>query len=104
MKRWLLLASCLMLAACEPQARQQAQETPPPPSGPQAPIWEPERITVDELKALMASKDPPYLVDVRRADAYAKSHIKGAISMPGPDHFAVLNGLKKDHLMVLYCT
>lgn len=110
MRAWLLVAVGFAIAACEPQARQRASEASQAPSAatanssPQAPVWQPERITVEELAVLMKSADPPYLVDVRNAEAFKRSHIKGAHSVPGPDHFAVLNGLKKDRLMVLYCT
>lgn len=104
MKRWLWLATGLMVMACEPQARQQSDNQPSPPAEAKAPVWEPERISVEELKKLTDGKNPPYIVDVRNAEAFKRSHIQGAISVPGPDHFGVLSQLKKDHLMVLYCT
>lgn len=63
-----------------------------------------ERVTVDELKKMIAAKTV-LVVDVRSADAYKGGHIPGAVSAPLADidkHVAELKAAKKD--LVTYCT
>jgi 3-mercaptopyruvate sulfurtransferase SseA len=63
-----------------------------------------QRVTVDELKKLMAS-DKVLVLDVRAADAYKESHIPGSISVPLAEidtHVEKLKSAKKD--IVTYCT
>ncbi len=63
-----------------------------------------QRVTVDELKKLMAS-DRVLVLDVRAADAYKESHIPGSISVPVGEidkHVEKLKSAKKD--LVTYCT
>jgi rhodanese-related sulfurtransferase len=61
------------------------------------------RITIDEVKALMASKQV-LLVDVRDPQSFADGHMPGAINVPFdriPDH--VDTWKKEKRLIVTYC-
>jgi rhodanese-related sulfurtransferase len=61
------------------------------------------RITIDEVKALMAKKQV-ILVDVRDPMSFAEGHMPGALNVPFdniPDH---VDAWKKDkRLIVTYC-
>jgi rhodanese-related sulfurtransferase len=61
------------------------------------------RITIDELKPLMAKKQV-VLVDVRDPQSFAEGHIPGALNVPFdflPEH---VDEWKKDkRLLVTYC-
>jgi 3-mercaptopyruvate sulfurtransferase SseA len=62
------------------------------------------RVTVDDLKKLMAS-DKVLVLDVRSAEAYKEAHIPGSISVPLGEidtHVEKLKTAKKD--IVTYCT
>jgi 3-mercaptopyruvate sulfurtransferase SseA len=61
------------------------------------------RIMAAELMAL-AKKGEAVLIDVRSADAYAASHIPGAINIPYNSLEARLGELPKEKLIGLYCT
>lgn len=55
-----------------------------------------------ELNGMLSRHEDVIVVDVRRAEDYAKSHIPGAINLPqGQWHKA--KGLVKDKLHVVYC-
>jgi rhodanese-related sulfurtransferase len=61
------------------------------------------RISIDEVKALMAKKQV-LLIDVRDPQSFAEGHIPGAINVPFdhiPNH---VDAWKKDkRLLVTYC-
>ena len=60
------------------------------------------RVTVDELKELLASNGA-YMIDVRNQVSYDAGHIKGARLIPETqvkNHFAEM---PKDKLIVTYC-
>jgi hypothetical protein len=65
------------------------------------------RITADELEALINKGPVPVIVDTRSASTFAQGHIVGAINIPAyPPGVAVqmgLIGLPKDQLIVFYC-
>ena len=61
------------------------------------------RITIDEVKALMAKKQV-VLIDVRDPLAFAQGHMPGAINVPFdhmPEH--VETWKKEKRLLVTYC-
>jgi phage shock protein E len=61
------------------------------------------RITIDEVKALMAKKQV-LLVDVRDPQSFADGHMPGAINVPFdriPDHVDAWK--KEKRLIVTYC-
>jgi len=63
-----------------------------------------QRVTVDDLKKLMAS-DKVLVLDVRGAEAYNDAHIPGSISVPLAEidkHVEKLKSAKKD--IVTYCS
>ena len=63
-----------------------------------------ERVTVNELKALLDNKADIVVVDVRSKESYEAGHIPGAISMPLPDGINARHGeLPQDKTIVLYC-
>ena len=55
-----------------------------------------------ELNRAIDEKQAIVVVDVRAADAFKESHIRGAVSLPR-DNWSTLAGLRKDKLNVLYC-
>jgi 3-mercaptopyruvate sulfurtransferase SseA len=63
------------------------------------------RVTAEEAKAALET-GAAIIVDVRDADAYAASHISGAVSIPldeiENDPAAV--GLNKEQWIITYCT
>ena len=63
-----------------------------------------ERVTIDELKKLMAA-DKVLVLDARSADAYREAHIPGSVSIPLGEiekHISELKSAKKP--IVAYCT
>ena len=58
-------------------------------------------------EALVKEADKYYIVDVRRAEDFAKGHIKGAVNIPyGPEIAKNLDSIKdksKDKTVVVYC-
>ena len=64
----------------------------------------PERITIDELKAKLAKKEPVIIIDVRGADYDASAtKIKGAIRIAPAELEARLKDLPRDKEIVTYC-
>jgi len=62
-----------------------------------------KRITTIELRDALA-KGAAIVVDVRPADAYRQSHIKGSISIPQEQVQARLSELPRDKMIVTYCS
>ena len=58
------------------------------------------RITVEELKTLLASGTPPFVIDVRPGAARL---IKGAANIPGGDIESRLSEIPRDREVVTYC-
>lgn len=64
----------------------------------------PERITVDELKAKLAKKEPVVIIDIRGSDYDASpTKIKGAIRIAPAELDARLKDLPRDKEIVTYC-
>lgn len=64
-------------------------------------------VTADELRAISLKDHAITIVDVRSAEAFALSHIAGAISVPGAKLKAGMTPppeLMKDREAYLYCT
>lgn len=55
-----------------------------------------------ELSRWIDAGEPVTVVDVRRAEDFAKGHIPGAVSLPKED-WATLRGVSPDRLNVVYC-
>ena len=56
-----------------------------------------------ELNRLLASPDPPLVVDVRSSDLYSAGHIPGAVNIPAPLIRRKLVELIQAEELVLYC-
>ena len=64
-------------------------------------------IMTEELSAWLAdtNRPPPVLFDVRKAEEYAVSHLKGALRVePGEPSPVLLASLKPDTPVVVYCS
>lgn len=55
-----------------------------------------------ELKGMLDRKKNVTVIDVRRPEDYAKSHITGAVNLPH-GQWNTAKGLSKDRLHVVYC-
>lgn len=55
-----------------------------------------------ELKGMLDRKEDITIIDVRRPEEYARSHIPGAINLPH-GQWSTAKGASKDKLNVLYC-
>jgi len=60
------------------------------------------RITVEEARVAFERGEAVF-VDVRGADAYRQSHIRGAISVPTGTAAQHADKLPKDKLIITYC-
>jgi hypothetical protein len=58
------------------------------------------RVTVEELKTLLAGKTPPVVVDVRLG---AVRVVKGAVNVPLDQFESRLSELPRDREIVTYC-
>jgi hypothetical protein len=77
---------------------------PAAPAASAAPAIVIERVTVDELKNLMAA-DKVVVLDVRPADAYREAHIPGSVSAPLAEIDKQVEKLKSAKKpIVTYCT
>jgi NhaP-type Na+/H+ or K+/H+ antiporter len=69
---------------------------------------EPERITPDEVRALLAAGEPVVPIDVRKPDPFAESGLQAAgsrrLSLDGAARDARVLGLPSDAWLVTYCT
>jgi hypothetical protein len=88
MKRRIFLASLAAALMC---ATATAQETPSDGVG---------RVTVEELKALLASANPPFVIDVRSGPGRI---VKGAAHIPVDQIEARLSEIPRDREVVTYC-
>lgn len=62
-----------------------------------------KEITVSELKKRLAGNDRPVLLDVRRPDEFAQSHIEGAKHIPIDELPQRLGELNKSDEIVVNC-
>lgn len=59
-------------------------------------------VTVDEMRAMLAGPNPPFLLDVRDRDAYLAGHIPGAINIPIDELPGSLDRVPKHRALVTY--
>ena len=87
-----LIGSMLPTISHEHVARAQASEA--------------ERITVEELKAMLARQAPVAVLDVRAGASYddATMKIKGALRIPPDEVEARLKEIPRNSEVVTYCT
>ena len=62
-----------------------------------------KRVTKDELREAL-DKGTAIVVDVRPAQSYQLSHIKGAIHIPENEIATRFNELPRDKMIVTYCS
>lgn len=67
---------------------------------PDSPVPE---ISAKELKALLASPEPPFLLDVREPFEWLDGGIRGATQIPMNSIPARLDELPRDRAIVAYC-
>gem|GEM_PF-1979654 len=61
-------------------------------------------VTVEQMKALLAEKNPPKLFDARPKPSYDSGHIPGAVSLPLDDLEMRLGEVPNDYPSVFYCS
>ena len=75
---------------------------------PAAPAAEPERITPEEVRALLATGEEVVPIDVRKPDPFAESDLQAAgsrrLSLDRAAEDARVQGLPSDAWLVTYCT
>ena len=82
-------------------AAQSATAIPSPPQNAEDKI---PRVKVDEAKKMIA-EGKAIIIDVRGADAYKMSHIKGALDVPLTKlDTGEIKDLPKDKLIIAYCS
>ena len=60
-------------------------------------------ISAADLERYLNEGRRMFLVDLRDRDAYRKSHILGAVNIPGDELMERVCELPRDRLIVLYC-
>lgn len=82
-------------------------QAPPPQAVAKAPTLPragtPAFLTPQEVRQLMQAGMPVHIGDVRKANAYERRHIQGALSLPRNDMKSWGPKLSKEQLLVLYC-
>ena len=88
-------------ASTAQSASQSATAIPSPPQNAEDKI---PRVKVDEAKKMIA-EGKAIIIDVRGADAYKMSHIKGALDFPLTKmDTGEIKDLPKDKLIIAYCS
>ena len=75
----------------------------PAPSAAPVPSDGARRVTVDELKDLLA-KDAAVVIDVRNEASYNAGHVRGAKLIPEAEVLNHIDELPKNKLIVTYCS
>ncbi|MBC8030657.1 MAG: rhodanese-like domain-containing protein [Pyrinomonadaceae bacterium] len=99
------LLSLMVLTGCNSAENKTSSAGPIAPQTPAsraAPTDGIRRITVVELRELLA-KNEAVVIDVRNQEAYNLSHIQGAKLIPVADTLKHIDELPKDKLIVTYC-
>jgi hypothetical protein len=91
MKRRIFLASLAVALLCATALAQGA---------PQAHADGVGRVTVEELKTLLASANPPFLIDVRSGPGRV---VKGAVIIPVDQIESRLSEIPRDREVITYC-
>ena len=101
----IILLSIAVLTACNSAEKKSPGSAPalPPAADLKAPPDGIRRITVSELRDLLA-KNEAFVVDVRNKEPYDLSHIQGAKLIPVADTLKHIDELPKDKLIVTYCS
>ena len=97
------MLALLVLTACN--SAEQSKTSPLAQASPatKAPSDGVRRVTVTELKDLVA-KNEAVVIDVRNQASYDAAHIKGAKLIPEADILKHVDELPKDKLILTYCS
>ena len=101
-----VLLGLVILAGCNSAEKQAASSAGPiasPPKTGTTPTDGIRRITVSELRDLVA-RNQAFIVDVRDDASFKKGHIRGAKLMPVADILSHTGELPQDKLIVTYCS
>lgn len=102
-----LIAGVILLVAalaCNFTLPQRAEGFSTPPAfATEDPYLEVPRVELEKAKAAFDS-GAAIFVDARGADAYAESHIPGALSIPVAELESRMNELDKNQWIITYCT
>jgi len=61
-------------------------------------------INSSQLKQMMASGEPLFIIDVRSQDEYRAGHISGAVNITGVELGSVLSSIPRDRKIIVYCS
>jgi rhodanese-related sulfurtransferase len=61
-------------------------------------------INSSQLKQLIASGEPLFIIDVRNSDEYRAGHIQGAVNITGIELGSVLSSIPRDRKIIVYCS
>ncbi|NPV51235.1 MAG: rhodanese-like domain-containing protein [Candidatus Methanofastidiosum sp.] len=61
-------------------------------------------INSSQLKQLIASGEPLFIIDVRNSDEYRAGHISGAVNITGIELGSVLSSIPRDRKIIVYCS
>mgnify|MGYP001001406101 FL=1 len=61
-------------------------------------------INSSQLKQLIASGEPLFIIDVRNSDEYRAGHIPGAVNITGIELGSVLSSIPRDRKIIVYCS
>ena len=61
-------------------------------------------INSSQLKQLIASGEPLFIIDVRNPDEYRAGHIPGAVNITGIELGSVLSSIPRDRKIIVYCS
>ncbi len=61
-------------------------------------------INSSQLKQMMASGEPLFIIDVRSQDEYRAGHIPGAVNITGVELGSVLSSIPRDRKIIVYCS
>jgi rhodanese-related sulfurtransferase len=61
-------------------------------------------INSTQLKQLISSGEPLFIIDVRNSDEYRAGHISGAVNITGIELGSVLSSIPRDRKIIVYCS
>lgn len=96
------LFAMVVLTACNSAEWKNAKSAAPPASVP-TPADGVRRVTVDELKEMLANNQA-VVIDVRNQASYDAGHVKGSRLIPEAEVKNHSDELPKDKLIVTYCS
>jgi predicted sulfurtransferase len=93
----------IVLTACNSAEQLTSKGSPVAPQATKPPADGARRVTVAELKDMLA-KDEAVVIDVRNEESYKAAHIKGAKLIPEAEVVKRSDELPKNKLIVTYCS